>query len=655
MLVGVAVFLVGLMMMPFAGMINAVMAQDDTGLEQSKRVLRIGFMQSVDNLNPMVGLNDAAYVFYGLVYDNPQCLDDNLDVVGNLVLNSTPVPETDSEMVSTNRPFGSIWEYDITPNAKWHDGEDFTVDDFIWNMDLQSNNLTYASMWAFQPYTYFTETVRKVDDDTARVYFYNRATGEPMASAYAYLLGIPMFPKHRLQTMSPEWIAFTWDGTFNNTSPPIIGTGPFMATSNILSDWRAGNPLTFVRNPYYHWGADRDKFVQFDRIVMRFYDDASAMSLALSSGDLDIAQFPPDTYKAIKQNVADNKKEYRDVDTFDGPKITGYWTEIEICMAEGGPNPSRLDPAVRQALAMATNKTHIVQNYYQGLADEGTTLIPPVYEDWHYEPTAAEMWDFDLEAAAQLLDEAGYRYPTPGATYRVATSDSWVVKTGRVLVNKPLVFDMLIRTEYPEEKLIAQYLDATWSQIGVGLDWEDNVMAESLMSKKVYSYQYDTCIWYWSMDVDPNYMLYCQSKFAWGGWSDNKYFNESYEQNYLSSVAAMDKSERQTYVDNCQRIHYLDASYIIIANVHQTYAWRTDTFTNWGDWSQTPGRSFDNFWTGNPLLFELQYTGGEGGGFDWVDAAIVGGVVAAIAAVVVVFMWRKKKKGETIKESPLGQ
>jgi peptide/nickel transport system substrate-binding protein len=636
-------------------MISAVVAQEDVPLEQSERVLRMGFLQDVDNMNPNLGQNDASYVFYGLVYDNPQCIDDNLSVVGNLVLDSRPVPLTDPEMIDTDRPYGSIWEYNITLNAMWHDGEPFTIDDFVWNMNIQCDNLTYTSMWAFQPFTYFTEYAKEIDEDTARVYFYDRATGEPKASSYAYELGIPMLPKHKLEKETNDYIASNWDGTFNDTTPPIVGTGPFKASSTILSDWRAGNSLTFIRNEDYHWGPEFNMYVQFDQVVMRFYDDASAMSLALQSGDLDIAQFPPDTYKAIKDKVESRDRDFRHIETYDGPKITGYWTEIEVCMGEGGPNPCRLDPAVRHALAMATNKTHIVQNYYQGLADEGSTVIAPIYTDWHYEPTADEKWDFDLEAAAKVLDDAGYRYPTPGASLRVATSDSWAVKTGRVPLDKPLEFQMLIRTEYPEEKLIAGYLDSVWSQIGIGLDWENNVMAESLMSKKVYGYLYDTCIWYWSSDVDPNYQLYVQTSLAWGGWSDNRYYNASYEQNYMDSVSAMDYATRKVYVDACQRIHYLDASWIIMANVHQTYAWRTDSFTGWGDWSLTPGRSLDNFWTGNPLFFVLEYTGGGGGGFDWQTAAIAGGVVAAIAAVIVVYVWRKRKKGETIKESPLGQ
>ncbi len=652
MLVGVAVFIVGLMM-PFAGIINVVLAQDEAAdLERSDRVLRIGFMQAVDNLNPNLGLNDASYVFYGLVYDNPHCIDGNATFVGNLCVSSVPVPATDAEMVSSGRPFGSIWEYKMSENALWHDGEPFTVDDFVWNIEIQSDELYYDAMWAFQPYTHFMESVKKIDEFTARIYYYARTNGTPIACAWGDLLGIPMLPRHKLGEMAPTDIGFAWSGVFEDEPLPIVGTGPFRVTSRILDEWRAGDRLTLVRNPDYHWGADKNMYVNFDKVEMLFYDDATSMRIALTSGDLDIAQFPPETYKAIKDGVTSGSGEYEDIAVYDGPKITQYWTEIEFNMNAAGPNPSRLDPAIRHALAMATNKSFIIQTYYRGLADEGSTLIPSINEYWHYEPTEAEKWKFDLDAARDVLEDAGYRYLVEGDATRVCTADSMAYQELGVLLNKPLKYHMLIREEYPEEKLIAQYLKATWAQVGVELEYE--VMAESKMSTEVYYYTYDTCIWYWSSDVDPNYMLYCQSKLSWDGWSDNKYYNEYYEENYSASVSAMDPEQRRDYVQNCQKIHYQDCAFIIMANVYQTYAWRTDTFENWGDWDAMPGISMDNFWTGNYLWYQLEYIGGGGGGFDWVSATIAG--VAIVAVIVgIIMLMRRKRKSEGIEERPLGQ
>ena len=111
-------------------------------------------------------------------------------------------------------------------------------------------------------------------------------------------------------------------------------------------------------------------------------------------------------------------------------------------------------------------------------------------------------------------------------------------------------------------------------------------------------------------------------------------------------------------MDNCQRINYEDAYYIILAYVDQTFAWRTDQFTNWGDWDAHPGLSADHFWTGPPLFYQLEYIGDDSGGGDIPWLAIVAGIAVVAAAVVAVMVLKSKgkKKGGDKDEgsSPLG-
>ncbi|MGB2581888.1 MAG: ABC transporter substrate-binding protein, partial [Thermoplasmata archaeon] len=360
-----------------------------------------------------------------------------------------------------------------------------------------------------------------------------------------------------------------------------------------------GDKITLVRNPNYHWALDRYLDVRFDRIEMYFFDDAFAMATALEMGELDVAQLPPPEYRTLKNKVLDGTLE--NVETFDGPKCTQYMTEVMVCMSTGGSNPSRLDPVIRQAMAMATNKTYIVNNHYLGLADEGTTLIPPINEKWHYDPSEEETYHYDIDAANALLESAGYRYVN-GTEVRVATADSYAVQQGLVPENTPLVYDMAVRQEHPEERDIAEFLKGEWSEVGIEIEYD--IMTEAALGALVYSYEYDTAIWCWLSDPDPSYILFCQAEASFGGWNDNMYSSDAYEDNYTASVRTLDYSDRKTYVDNCQRVHYRDASYIILACPYQTYAWRTDTVDGWGDWAENPGRSIDAFWGGNPFYFE---------------------------------------------------
>jgi peptide/nickel transport system substrate-binding protein len=573
-------------------MIGTVFIPDPSeGDAPGETVLRMGFLQKVQSLNPNQGYNEVSFIFYGLVYDCLQTADEDLNSAPNLALGWGIAEDFE--------PHGSVWDYNLTQNAHWHDGEPLTADDVVFTLNLNCQN--YMTMWSYQPYAYYMQYAEKLDDYTVRVHFFDRDTGDPMSVAYGTSLFMPILPKHMLQDMTPAAISFNWLGCFEDMNPPIVGTGPFMATEDTYQQWLEVERLTLVRNPYYHSFQDRGESIKFDKIEMVFYDDATAMALALENGELDVARLPPAEYLYLKNRVQSGA--VQNIETFEGPRCDQYWTNVLINFNDAGPNPSRLDPVIRQAMAMATNKDYINDNQYLGLGEPGTTLVSPVSEDWHYEPTAGELYEYDLTAAAALLEAGGYRYTNDSPEIRVCTADSYAVQAGLVPEGMPLEYEMAVRQEQPEEKDIAQYLEWEWAKVGIEIHY--SIMTEAALGNLVYSYEYDTAIWCWASDPDPNYILFCQSEAAVNGWNDNKYENADYEQSYFDSVQELDVGLREAYVDDCQRIHYLDVGYIILNYVYQTYAWRTDTFTGWGDWAAEPGRSIDASWGANPLYFDL--------------------------------------------------
>jgi len=135
------------------------------------------------------------------------------------------------------------------------------------------------------------------------------------------------------------------------------------------------------------------------------------------------------------------------------------------------------------------------------------------------------------------------------------------------------------------------------------------------------------------------------------------YTSDAYEENYSLSIMEFDEDQRKVYTDNAQRENYQDAYYIILAYPYQTYAWRTDTFSGWGDWDEDPGRSLDAFWTGNPLYFDL--VPDEVQPRDDPPYLLIAAVVGAIVAIVAITMVLKKKGGGKKKiedaDSPLGE
>ncbi len=646
------------MAVPVSGLLGAL-EKASAAPAVEEHTLRIGFMQTVDSLNPYVGYSDSAYVFYGLVYDALEVINNTMQPVPDLALSCYAVNnKTDPLMIASGEPYGSVWQYNLTDKAYFSDGEPVTADDVIFAVNLNAGN--YTNMWAYQPYSYYMQFADQPfpsDPYKIRIHFFDRATGKPAPAAYAYIISIPILPKHKLIGMTPLEIGFSWKGVFEDataadgvTKTGTVGTGPFMGTSTLYDDWFRGEEITLVKNPLSHWSVDFGMNVSVDKVQLVFYDDPAAMALSLRNGDIDVASFPPQAYTTLRDDVKSGK--LKNVETYDGPKITQYWTEVGFNMNAAGPHPSRLDPKIREALAMSTNKDYIVSQFYLGLAEPGSTIIPPFNKYWHYNLTAAETYNYDIEAAKALLASAGY-VDTNSDGYREATSSSRAVTEGWALEGDQLAYSMMVRREYPEEKQIAQYLQQEWAKVGVNLAVD--IVDEVQLNTEVYYYQYDTMLWYWSADIDPNYQLFVQTKAAWGGWSDNKYYNESYDQNYTKSVQSMNPADRKVYVDNCQRINYRDAGYILLAYVNQSFAWRTDSWSGWGDWAQNPGRSIDNFWMGNPLWFDL--TPVEKAPQKPLPWALIGagiaGVVVAIVAVAYLTKKGKIKRKES-DDSPIG-
>jgi ABC-type transport system substrate-binding protein len=291
---------------------------------------------------------------------------------------------------------------------------------------------------------------------------------------------------------------------------------------------------------------------------------------------------------------------------------------------------------------MATDETYIVDNCYLGLADEGTTIIPPVNEEWHCEPTDDELYHYDLTAANALLENNGYMYIAESPTVRVCTADSYAVQEGLVAEGTPLVYEMAIRQEFPEDKDIAMYIESEWAKIGIDINYR--IMTEAAIpSYYIYGYGWDTLIWEWDLPSDPNTALYAQTMYAWNGWSVNLYSTPEYEENYSRFVEEFDHDLSQEYARNCQRIHYEDLGYNVLAYMNKTFAWNTGNFTGWGDWEAEPGRAMDMAWAGSSLYFDLEPVV-EDDGAPLIVMAALAICALAIAVAVVVYV---KRTGRT--------
>ncbi|UCE92197.1 MAG: hypothetical protein JSV90_03430 [Methanobacteriota archaeon] len=544
-------------------------------------VLRIGLLGEIDSLNPFIGMNDSARIFFGLVYDNLISLDEDLKPKPNLA--------TDWCIVDEYEPYGSVWQYNLTQNAYWHDGEKLDADDVVFTFEYQIGD-KWVAMWMHQPYTILIQSVEKVDDYAVRLHF--ARDGEPTACSFGDSLMIPIVPEH-------YWRDINYiDAGFSHTNPQPIGSGPFKCTEQTYTEFLEGEGITLQTHYDYHGEPEYGDDVKFDALVLNPYPEHTDLLEDFKEGAIDLAQFDSTTYSALLDWLDENPSE--EILANAVPKCTGLSAEISVCMLpDSWGNLLRLDPAVRLALAHGTDKQSTIEQIYGGYAEIGSTLIAPVFPDWHWEPEGEEVAEYDIDLANETLDNAGYLWDYQHTTRYAPEGHPW----NPTAYDTPLEFDLIVDQSIAEDHAVALFLAEEYAKIGI--DVNPVYVDTALWGAIVYGGTYDLALTRWSGDPDPNYLLFTQTTDALGGWSETWYSNPENDENYSASVLETNREERRIYVESCQRHMYRDNAFIVYAYPQELCAWRTDTFTGWGDWEAHPGRAISNHWTANDLYFDL--------------------------------------------------
>lgn len=311
----------------------------------SGTTLRWGMMEKIDSLNPFIGVNDNAYIFYGLVYDYLVAVDQDLKPKPNLALSWNIVPDAS--------PYGSVWQYNLTHDALWHDGEAFTADDVVFTFEYQIGT-NYDSMWAYQPYTILIQSVEKIDDYTVRMHFKD-IHNQPAPCPFGDKLMIPIVPKHIWGPISPYDAGFSYE----NYKP--IGTGPFMCTDNTKNEFLGGSSIVLKTNHEYHGIADYGEQIKFDTLILEFYLEPSAMTTAIETGAIDMGLFNAPNYESIKDYLANHPD--APIGTYAGLTCTGYSIDLEVNMLkEGGTNCPEARPSCQKSHGLRNG-----QGFHQGL------------------------------------------------------------------------------------------------------------------------------------------------------------------------------------------------------------------------------------------------------------------------------------------------
>lgn len=320
----------------------------------------IGFSQEPTVFNPLmphIEVDDGIHwnVFDPLFFADPQG-----DFAPAL---AAEVPTVKNGGISAD---GLNWHVKLRDGITWHDGTPFTAEDVAFTFRLTVDpDFRSARHAGFD----LIDTIEVISPTELR--WTMTKSYAPFASILATTF---IVPRHLLSD-NPNQAPF-------NNAP--VGTGAFKWKERVAGD----HILLEANDDYFGTGPG------IEEVVFRYIPDITVLYTQFKTGDIDVI--------AMQGIMPDHYEEAKGLP--DKTVVLVPSSSVES-IAFNMERPQFQDPAVRQALYLALDKSTILDALYYGLPRETESYMP--HESPYYN-NELPSHQFDLEAAKQLLDESGW-------------------------------------------------------------------------------------------------------------------------------------------------------------------------------------------------------------------------------------------------------
>ncbi len=217
-----------------------------------------------------------------------------------------------------------------------------------------------------------------------------------------------------------------------------VGSGPWK-----FGEWVLTQHTTMTVNEDYNWAPEglfsHTGRAYIDDIRYQYVPESATRQALLETGEAHVIDaVPPQNVEAIEGNS--------DFTMYKLPRTGGPK------MVDLNTRKAPLDQLeVRQALMYAFNRQELIDTIFRGVFTPAT--VPLATSTFGYDASLEDQYPYDLDMAAQLLDEAG-----------------WVMDgETRVKDGQEFRLNCLIGTS-EEDNAIAQVLQAQWLPLGIAVD-----------------------------------------------------------------------------------------------------------------------------------------------------------------------------------------
>jgi peptide/nickel transport system substrate-binding protein len=396
---------------------------------------------------------------------------------------------------------GKVFTFHLRKGMKWSNGQPFTADDVMFNV----NDVLLNNEFAPTPARYTAGGVplkaEKIDDYTVKFTF-SQPYGDFLAELAAPLGQNPvLYSKDYCKQFLPKYNkdiaslikannASDWQNLFlqkcGDLEVPSRWGNPDRPT---LDPWVVKEPyvggatrVVMERNPYF-WQIDNEgqQLPYLDRLVMPIGPDTENLILAIIGGRIDFGLRHIDT--PDNRPVLAENREKGDYHFFEAASPGGSNMVIDFNLTEKNPELRKVfnQKDFRVALSLGIDRKAIIETVMLG---EGEPWQQGPFEGhpYYYEKISKQYLDYDPEKANALLDGIGLEKRGADGMRLLPNGDRLTFKVDVIPTFDPTWVDSL------------QLIQQQWAKIGV--DMQINSMERTFFYQRTSeSNDHDAAVW----------------------------------------------------------------------------------------------------------------------------------------------------------------
>ena len=422
---------------------------------------------------------------------------------------------------------GLTWTFHLRDGLKWSDGTAMTASDFVYSWQRVATPETAAPyadtvLWPVANFskvfageaTPDTLGVAAPDDKTFVVTL--EASCPYFESLAAFATLSPVNPA-TVQANGDAWAV---------KPETFVSNGPFMIT-----EWVPGSYIMTAANPNY-WNKDA---IKLDAIKWLLIEDSNAAYSAYQTGEaLMIKDVPTEEIPSLMNNA-----EFH-ID----PIIGTYYLSLNDAV-EPFTNAD-----VRKAMSLAIDRAYVANTLMQGTYMPAWNFMGPGWADpagGDFMANAnggaayiSEDYAANLAEAQALMQKAGYSGSADNLDLKITYSTN----------------------DAGYHKVVAEYLQEAWKQIGIDLTVEVVEWASFTPMRRAGDYQASRNGWVGDYS-DPSNMI--ELLYSTNGNNDGKYNNPEFDAAIETSRTTNDKAARSAALHQAEDILMADAACIPVA------------------------------------------------------------------------------------------